>query len=202
MGRTPQEELKIQHRRQQVAERYLQGWTQSAIAGDLVVSQATVSSDLKAIRKEWRASQIRDFDEAVQLELSKLQLLEREAWSGWQRSQEPAEITRVTQEGEGRKAEKTVRKQIGDPRFLELVHRAITARRALLGLDAPTRIAPTSSDGDESYHAYAMQELSKLAEQAREGPTVIDARVVEQQLRRQDDDSPPPPPPLSETELS
>ena len=31
---------------------------------------------------------------------------------------------------------KTVRQQQGDPRFLELVHRAINSRRALLGLDA------------------------------------------------------------------
>ncbi len=52
MGRTPQEKFKIEHRRQQVAERYLQGWTQAAIARELAVSQATVSSDLKAIRRE------------------------------------------------------------------------------------------------------------------------------------------------------
>ena len=167
MGRTPHEELQIQHRRQRVADLYLQGWTQAAIAREVSASQATVSSDLKAIRREWRKSRIRDFDEAVQLELNKLQLLERQAWNGWQRSQEPAETTRVTQDAGGKKAEKTVRQQQGDPRFLELIHRAIAGRRALLGLDAPTRIAPTSPDGDQSYHAYAMQELLKLAEQPR-----------------------------------
>jgi predicted transcriptional regulator len=186
MGRTAQEELQIQHRRQQVAEKYLQGWIQAEIARHLSVSQATVSSDLKAIRREWRDSRIRDFDEAVNLELQKLQLLEREAWQGWQRSQEPVESTRVVQSEGGKKAEKTVRRQNGDPRFLELVNRASVGRRALLGLDAPTLIAPTSPSGDQSYYAFAMQELLKLAEQAQGGPTIIDAEFLERQLRAAD----------------
>ena len=59
MGRTAQEELQIQHRRRQITERYLKGWTQAAIAGELAVSQATVSSDLTVIRREWRDSRIR-----------------------------------------------------------------------------------------------------------------------------------------------
>jgi hypothetical protein len=187
MGRTRQEELQIQYRRQQVAEKALQGWIQAEIARHLSVSQATVSSDLKAIRRVWRDSQIRDFDEAVQLELQKLQLLERKAWDGWERSQEPMESTRVVQGDGGKKAEKTVHRQNGDPRFLELVHRASAGRRALLGLDAPTRIAPTSPSGDQSYHAYAMQELLKLAEQCQEGPTIIDAEYLERQLRKTDE---------------
>lgn len=191
MGRTAQEEIQIQHRRQQVAEKYLQGRTQAEIARQLSVSQATVSSDLKAIRRVWRDSQIRDFDEAVELELQKLQLLEREAWEGWQRSQQPLELTRVVQGEGGKKAEKTVRGQHGDPRFLELVHRASVGRRALLGLDAPTRIAPTSPSGDQSYHAYAMQELLKLAEQCQGGPTIIDAEFIERQLRAATDSSAP-----------
>jgi hypothetical protein len=182
MGRTPAEETRIEHRRQQVAEHYLTGWTQAAIARELAVSQATVSADLKVIRRQWRESGIRDFDEAVQEELHKYQILEREAWSGWQRSQEPAEMSRIVQGETGKKAEKTVRQRTGDPRFLELVHRAIAGRRALLGLDAPTRIAPTSPDGDEAYHAHVMRELLQLAEQAPVAPTVIDAAYIERQL--------------------
>ena len=84
MGRTPQEDVRIEQRRQQVAELYLTGWTQAAIARELSVSQATVSADLKVIRRQWRESGIRDFDEAVAEELSKYQILEREACSGWQ----------------------------------------------------------------------------------------------------------------------
>ena len=36
--------------------------------------------------------------------------------------------------------------QQGDPRFLEQILRCVAGRRALLGLDQPTRFAPTSPD--------------------------------------------------------
>ena len=54
MGRTPRESVRIEQRRQQVAERFLKGAAQAAIARALSVSQATVSADLKAVRREWR----------------------------------------------------------------------------------------------------------------------------------------------------
>jgi predicted transcriptional regulator len=184
MGRTRQEDVRIEQRRQQVGEFYVKGSTQSQMARELGVSQSTVSADLKAIRGEWRDSRIRDFDEAVAVELKKIDHLEREAWSGWERSQQPAESTKVTQDGSGKKAEKIVKQQQGDPRYLEQVHRCIAARRTLLGLDAPTRIAPTSPDGRESYHAHVMAELMRLAEETAEGPTVIDAAYVEEEVKR------------------
>lgn len=184
MGRTRQEDVRIEQRRQQVGDLYVKGSTQSQIARELGVSQSTVSVDLKAIRREWRDSRIRDFDEAVSIELKKLDHLEREAWSGWERSQQPAESTKVTQDGSGKKAEKIVKQQQGDPRFLEQVHRCIVSRRTLLGLDAPTRIAPTSPDGREPYHTYVMAELMRLAEETAEGPTVIDAAYIEQEVNR------------------
>ena len=150
---------------------------------ELSVSQTTVCHDLKAIRKEWRESSIRDFDEARERELCKLDLLEGEAWAAWQRSQEPAESTRVTQDGSGKVAQKIVQHPIGDPRFLDQVLKCIAARRALLGLDAPTRIAPTSPDGETAYHTHVMIELMRIAEQAGEGPTVIDAEHVEREVQ-------------------
>ena len=185
MGRTKQEIFRIEQRRQQVAELYVKGSTQSQIARQLGVAQSTVSVDLKAIRREWRDSRIRDFDEAVAVELKKLEHLEREAWSGWERTQQPAESTKVTQDGSGKKAEKTVKKQQGNPRFLAQVHCCIVSRRTLLGLDAPTRIAPTSPDGKESYHTHVMAELMRLTEETPEGPTVIDAAYIEGEINRQ-----------------
>ena len=52
MGHTPRKKVQIEYRRTQVAELYLKGWTQAEIARKLGVSQGTISSDLKAIRKE------------------------------------------------------------------------------------------------------------------------------------------------------
>ena len=82
MGRTPQEKLKIEYRRMRVGELSLKGWTQVAIARELGVSQATISSDIKAIRKEWRESRIRNLDEVLEEVLQKLDVVEREAWEG------------------------------------------------------------------------------------------------------------------------
>ena len=52
-------------------------------------------------------------------------------------------------------------------------------------MDAPTRIAPTSPDGEEAYHSHVMAELMELAERAGAGREVVDAEfitnVVEQQ---------------------
>lgn len=186
MGRTPHEELQIQHRRQRVAELYLQGHPQAAIAKELAVSQSTISTDLKAISREWKNSRIRDFDAAVELELQKLRMLEREAWAGWNRSQQPLETTRVTQTSDDKKAEKSARQQHGDPRYLELINRTISGRRALLGLDAPTRIAPTNPEGDEAYDSHVIRRLLALAEETPAGPTVIDAEFIEQQLQQID----------------
>ena len=45
-------------------------------------------------------------------------------------------------------------------------------------------IAPTSPDGEESYHAHAMRELLRLAEQTPSAPVIVDSQWVERELRR------------------
>jgi len=147
------------------------------------LTQPTISQDLSCIRALWRESSIRDFDAARDQELRKLDLLEREAWAAWKRSQEPAESTKVVQDASGKRAQKTVEHPVGDPRYLEQVQKCIAARRAILGLDAPTRIAPTSPDGADAYHTHVMLELMRIAEEAKNGPLVIDAQYVEQQVQ-------------------
>ncbi len=63
--------FEILRRRRQIAELYVQRHTQATIADKLGISQATVSADIKRIRREWRASTLRDFDSACELELQK-----------------------------------------------------------------------------------------------------------------------------------
>jgi hypothetical protein len=135
MGNKNNDDLAVLHRRKQVVELYLQGWSQPAIADQLEVSQPTICADLKAIRQDWRDSTIRDFDELRATELQKLDLIEREAWGAWQRSQKPAQSAVVTGEGHEQKARKSMKHQYGDPRFLQLVSHCIGQRRAILGLD-------------------------------------------------------------------
>ncbi|HEV3003939.1 MAG TPA: helix-turn-helix domain-containing protein [Pirellulales bacterium] len=134
------------HRRKQVSELRLQGWTQQAIADHLGIPQTTVSLDLKTVRREWEAMALGAFDEMRTQELQKLERLEREAWAAWERSQKPAQS--VVADGDAKKpARKTVKNQHGNPRFLQIVQGCIAAWRALLGLDAPSKVAPTSVEG-------------------------------------------------------
>jgi Putative ATPase subunit of terminase (gpP-like) len=131
------------HRRQQVTEMYLQGRSQAEIAETLGVVQSTVCADLERVRKDWQASAHTDYAEIRVREVEKLNLIEKEAWAAWQRSQKPAQSAVVTGEGIEQRARKTLKNQVGDPRFLDQVNKAIAQRRALQGLDlAPVMITP------------------------------------------------------------
>jgi predicted transcriptional regulator len=184
LGRNKSETAAIERRRATVADLYIQGWMQAEIAHHVGVSQPTVSTDIKAIQKHWRASAIRDFDVLRERELQKLARLEREAWAAWERSQKPSQEAVISSDGTRQKTQKRVAEQAGDARFLEQIHKCIASRRALLGLDAPTRIAPTSPDGKEPYHSYVMAELMKLAEQTGIEPQVVDGPFGEQKSQQ------------------
>jgi hypothetical protein len=147
MSVTAAKKLAILQRRQKVADLLLQSWTQEAIAQELGTSQAQIAADLKKIRKAWQESSIRDFDAARDLELERLARIEREAWAAWQRSQQPSQSATVNGEAGSQKAKRTVKHQYGDPRFLDIALRCNEARRKLLGIDAPVKIAPTTPDG-------------------------------------------------------
>ena len=135
-------------RRQQVAERYLRGEYQSAIAQSFGVDTATISRDLAAVRALWLASAIRDFDAAKAQELAKIDEVERAAWGAWERSTKDKEV--AVQESDGtldqqtrkpRLKKATFRKegQSGNPAFLSTILNCIERRCSILGLDAPKR---------------------------------------------------------------
>jgi len=130
----------VNFRRKQVADLYLQGWTQSAIAAEVGVTQPTVSVDLKKIQETWRNDSIRDFDLRREIELQKIDRVEREAWAAWERSQKPDQTATTIDEPNNRHTRRQVRNRHGDPRYLDAVLKCITARRELLGLDAPAKM--------------------------------------------------------------
>lgn len=131
----------IAQRRQDVAERYLRGEYQSAIAQALGVDTATISRDLAAVRAVWLDSAIRDFDAAKAQELAKIDEVERAAWAAWERSTKDKEVA-VQEAGADKKLKKaTLRKegQSGNPAFLSTILTCIERRCSILGLDAPKR---------------------------------------------------------------
>jgi hypothetical protein len=138
----------VVQRRQRVTELYLKGWSQAAIAEELKVSQATVSGDIRHVRRQWEESAVRNFDELRSRELEKLGIIEREAWGAWDRSQKPAQSATVTGEGGGQRTRKSLKQQVGDPRFLDLVSKCIMQRRAITGLDVVPIPAPAEGGFD------------------------------------------------------
>jgi len=111
---------KILARRSEVAKLYRDGEGQIEIARLLGVARKVVTFDLAALRIEWRASSIRDFDALREKELERIDRLELEAWNSWELSHRDDQPD-------------------GNPKFLDLVRDCIQERCRLLGLYAPTK---------------------------------------------------------------
>ena len=105
---------------------------------------------MRYIARKWEQSSIRNFDELRTRELQKLDYLERECWAAWGRSQKPAQSATVSGEGNGQQTRKSVKNQIGDPRFLDQVAKCISQRRAITGLDAPLQVADATPPPTET----------------------------------------------------
>ena len=148
-----------------------------------------VSNDIKAIRTEWKKSRIRDFDQLVTITDKRLDFLMREAFAAWEASKQPQEITKVVNNGSGKRAEKTIRQTAGDPRFLELIRRCLEDRRTLQALDAPPRTEAIESEASEWARQNALRELLRRAEEeGRHGPSnVIDSNDIEAEIDNADD---------------
>lgn len=134
MAVTRARKTEIAQRRKNVAELYVQGWTQVTISEKVQIAQSPVCEDLKWVQREWRESRLRDFDSARELEIQKLDRLEREAWAAWERSQKPSQSAEFRDEATNTPSKKKVKNQNGGPRFLVVVDQCIASRRALLGL--------------------------------------------------------------------
>jgi hypothetical protein len=185
MGRTPQEDMRIQRRRTQAANLLEKGLTQVAIAQKLGVSQPTIAADLKVIKRDMRESQSRDLNKAVEKEIEALDAVEREAWAGWLRSQEPIETTRLVQKNGEKRIDKTVRKSPGDPRFLRMVLQAREKRCKLLGLDEMARTTFQTPD-EEAIRIEANRIFwdfwHVMIDPAKPKPEVIDEEFIEQYI--------------------
>jgi hypothetical protein len=135
----------------QIAMMYVRGDSQWSIAKHFGLSQQQISVDLKSLEQEWRQSALRDFDDLRGVQLAKIDELEREYWTAWEKSKKP--ITKTRQEATPKrnratgesvptpdKIIKEVRESVGDPRWLDGVHKCIERRCKLLGLDAPQTV--------------------------------------------------------------
>jgi DNA-binding MarR family transcriptional regulator len=125
---------------EQIARRHLIGESQTSIANDLKISQATVSGDLKEIRSRWLASSVRDFDDARSIELAKIDLVEAEFWQQWEKSKELKRTRKqedgLTERGEMIKTTVVEEQRCGNAAYLMGVMACVERRCKLLGLDS------------------------------------------------------------------
>jgi hypothetical protein len=145
----------------QTAALYLRGLTHDEIARRLNVSRQQISYDLKVLLRRWQESALADFNAKKAAELAKVDELERTYWEAWERSCQPREVRTQehTQVGggqaDGARLKGGVRKEQrdGNAEFLRGVERCVELRCKILGAFAAVKIAPTTPDGEEEWHA-------------------------------------------------
>ena len=161
---------KIQHVRQNkirearleiVAQMYKRGSTIRAIRTEVMrrldsktYSTQTVYRDVQALLKEWRESRLEDMDDALQLELTRIDDTVRELWEQWEKSKENYTKTKRRRKGAAKgkgedssdeqggirtlsveeQTEQVIR--LGDPAFITEIRQQLAERRKLLGLYA------------------------------------------------------------------
>lgn len=144
--------------KREIADRYVKGEFQAAIAEAVGLSQGQVSQYLAKIEAEWARQYAAQIDAAKWAQLAKIDALERTYWQAWADSQQainrqtqyadvsdpaaPARPTRVAQVTEERS---------GDMRALVGIQWCISERCKILGLYAPQKVAPTNPEGTREW---------------------------------------------------
>lgn len=149
-------EGEIERDRAIIAHAYLIATPIAEIAEKMNLSPAVIYKDLSVIREGWRSAAIGDFNERINMELAKIDALEEECWNEWRVSRQESERqkkeTRTSQRTSWTILQATKQmRPIGDHNYIVAIQWCIDRRIKLLGLDAPTKIAPTNPEGDQPY---------------------------------------------------
>lgn len=149
-----------------VAQMYKRGSTIRAIRAEVMrrldlktYSTQTVHKDVQTLLKEWRESRLGNMDDALQLELARIDDTVRELWEQWEKSKE--DYTKTQRKRKGAPARNgnqdnnngddgdirtfSVEEQIeqvvrlGNPTYIAEIRQQLAERRKLLGLYAPEK---------------------------------------------------------------
>lgn len=145
-----------------VAELYKKGYSCRQISEEVMkrldiasYSTSVVHRDIQVLLKEWRSGRLEDMDDAIQLELERIDDTVRELWGQWERSKEAQIEVYKSKRGrpsgggtngsggglqtvEATETEKT-KAGLGDVSYIAEIRKQLMERRKLLGLYAPEK---------------------------------------------------------------
>lgn len=179
MGVLTAKRISAEKRRPQVADLYLAGNRQNAIAKMFGVSNATITKDLQAIRRSWQSEYADRWNNVVSEQLAKIDHQERVAWDAWERSKQPIERTindtsesksvkgvdQKTDRAGDKSASQRVRnvthseQRDGDPRFLATVQWCIEQRLKIVGGYDSDRRANRKQQSEERWMTEIVEAL-------------------------------------------
>lgn len=172
-----------------VAKLYKRGYSCRQIREEVMTrlcidtySLSTVHKDIKALLEEWRENRIEDIDEALQLELERIDETCRELWAQWEKSKEDYNKTTNTRKGAPSRnketGENTVKtysieertsnvQGLGNPQYIAEIRQQLMERRKLLGLYAPEK---KDINGGVSFASFLIESgmLDEAEQQAAE----------------------------------
>lgn len=144
-----------------VAQLYKRGYSIRQIRAEVMkrlgltsYSTQTVHNDVKILLNEWKENRISDIDDAIQLELERIDETCRELWQQWEKSKEDYVQTRSTRKGSPSKNKETGEREVqtysveehqrsiialGNPAYIAEIRQQLAERRKLLGLYAPEK---------------------------------------------------------------
>lgn len=147
----------MQQRMQIVAPLWRQSWTLNEIREEVMkrlglktYSLKCVYTDVQRLIKEWQEERLENTDDKITAELARIDLVIKEAWQMWEKSKQDYKTKKQKQEGMPRTDEKgrqisidtikammedSEKRAFGDPRYLDIILRAMQQRCKLLGLD-------------------------------------------------------------------
>lgn len=161
-----------------VSQLYKRGYSIRAIRAEVMrrldlatYSTQTVHRDVQTLLKEWRDNRLEDMDDALQLELSRIDDTVRELWEQWEKSKEDYTKTQRKRKGapahssensggEGGIRTFSVEEKtqdvigLGNPAYIAEIRQQLMERRKLLGLYAPEK---RDIQGGMSFSAFLME---------------------------------------------
>ena len=143
-----------------IAPLWRKNWTYAEIRKEVMrrlgkeaYSVGTVCKDVKVLIAQWREQRLNDTEEKITTELARLDQVIREAWEMWEKSKQDYNRKSQSQTGipvEGENGQQLTIKSIqammwdaeqrgcGDPRYLDVILKALNQRCKLMGLDQMT----------------------------------------------------------------